>query len=48
MPRRARKDLNTSFFHVIVQGLNKEFIFKNNKYKDQYLQLMKKLKKECK
>ena len=46
MPRRARKDLNTSFFHIIVQGLNKEFIFKNNKYKDQYLQLMKKFKKD--
>ena len=41
MPRRARKDLHTSFFHVIVQGVNKEYIFENNKLKERYLQILK-------
>ena len=40
MPRRARKDLSASFFHVIVQGLNKEFIFIEDEYKRKYLKLL--------
>ena len=36
MPRIARKDMNTSFFHVIVQGVNKEFIFTKDNYKRKY------------
>ena len=28
MPRLARKDLNTSFLHVMVQGVNKEYDIK--------------------
>ena len=27
MPRVARKYYNTSFFHVMVQGIRKEYIF---------------------
>lgn len=42
MPRRSRESLHTSFFHVIVQGVNKEFIFKKDKYKRKYLNLLKK------
>ena len=44
MPRRARKNLSTSFFHVIVQGINKEYIFDKNEYKDKYLLLLKESK----
>ena len=33
MPRIARKCLETSFFHVIVQGVNKDFIFYKNERK---------------
>lgn len=40
MPRAARKYLETSFFHVMVQGINKEYIFKNERYINRYLQLM--------
>lgn len=40
MPRRARKDLSASFFHVIAQGLNKEFIFTDDEYKRKYLKLL--------
>lgn len=41
MPRIARKDLNTSFLHVMVQGVNKEYIFNNTKYIEQYLRLIR-------
>ena len=34
MPRKARKDLEIGFFHVMVQGIKKEKIFYNNKCKD--------------
>ena len=47
MPRIARECMNTSFFHVIVQGVNKEFIFEKWKYKEKYLNLLKKAKEDC-
>ena len=46
MPRRARKNLCTSFFHVIVQGVNKEFIFYKDKYKKNYLNILKEAKEK--
>lgn len=42
MPRIARKYLDTSFFHVMVQGINKEYIFKNERYISRYIQLIRK------
>ena len=39
MPRIGRKNLDTSFFHVIVQGINKEYIF----YKEEYIKKYKEL-----
>ncbi len=44
--RVARKINRASFFHVIVQGINKENIFKEERNKNQYLKLMKKLCKK--
>lgn len=32
MPRIARKDLNTPFLHVMMQGVNKEYIFEKEEY----------------
>ncbi|MBR1802540.1 MAG: transposase [Clostridia bacterium] len=46
MPRLARKDLNTPFLHVMVQGVNKEYIFEDKKYIKKYLQIIKKNKAE--
>lgn len=46
MPRRARENMNASFFHVIVQGVNKEFIFDKTQYKNKYLKLLKEEKKQ--
>ena len=37
---------NASFFYVIVQGINKENIFLEERNKNQYLKLMKKLCKK--
>ena len=41
MPRKARKYYDTSFFHVIVQGINKEYIFENEKYMSRYIKIIK-------
>lgn len=41
IPRIARKYLETSFFHIMVQGINKEYIFKDERYINRYIQLMK-------
>lgn len=41
MSRVARNANNASFFHVMVQGINKEFIFKEERFKNQYLKLIR-------
>lgn len=46
MPRIARKGLGTSFFHVIVQGINKEYIFNKKEYIEKYLELINKYKED--
>lgn len=45
MPRKARNYSNTSFFHVIVQGINKEYIFYKKEYINEYIKLFKKYSK---
>ena len=40
MPRIARKDYHTNFFHIIVQGINKEYIFNKKEYIEKYLYLL--------
>ena len=44
--RIARKYKNSSFFHVIVQGINKEYIFKEERFKNEYLNLIDRFTKE--
>ena len=46
MPRIARNSFKTSFFHVIVQGINKEYIFDKDEYIQKYLSLMDKYKED--
>lgn len=46
MPRLARKDLNTCFLHVMVQGVNKEYIFNKKEYIEKYLSVINKNKKD--
>ena len=40
LPRIARKDLGSPFFHVMVQGVNKEYIFFYNDYIERYLEII--------
>lgn len=42
MPRIARKNMISSYIHVITQGINKEEIFKKSKYKNKYIELVEK------
>lgn len=44
MSRISRKDLGTPFLHVMVQGVNKEYIFYNNQHIEKYLNLIEKNK----
>ena len=44
LPRKARINLRGNFFHIMVQGINKEFIFQKNEYKDKYIKLLKNAK----
>ena len=41
MPRSARKDLYSNFFHVMVQGINKEYIFQKELEIKTYLKYLK-------
>lgn len=42
MPRVSREKFNSGFFHIMIQGINKEYIFKEDENKNKYLFLMKK------
>ncbi len=41
MPRIPRNSYQTSFFHIIVQGIKKEYIFNEKKFLDSYKNLLK-------
>ena len=40
MPRIARKNMTMPFFHLMTQGINKEYIFENNSEKVTYEKLI--------
>ena len=40
MPRIPRENLNANFFHVIVQGIEKKYIFEIDKYKEKYRKIL--------
>jgi len=48
MPRIARKDLQSTYFHVISQGIEKRYIFDKEIYKERYLHLLYKESEEFK
>lgn len=41
MPRMARKNFENLYFHIIVQGINKEYIFDDKSYVEKYKKLIK-------
>ncbi len=42
MSRIARNQIKTSFFHNMTQGINKEYIFEENRCKKKYMELLQK------
>lgn len=40
MPRKSRYSLPGNFFHIMVQGINRESIFKEDKYKEKYIKIL--------
>ncbi len=46
IPRKPRKQLEFQFYHIIVQGQKKEYIFKEERFKNQYMKLIHKYIKE--
>ena len=42
MPRRPRNYMKSSFFHIVVKGIEKRYIFDNDKDKKKYIRLMEK------
>lgn len=40
MPRLPRRSYETSFFHIIVQGIKKEYIFNKDKLVKKYVELL--------
>lgn len=46
MPRVARKSFETSFFHVMVQGIKKEYIFNTEIMMKKYIELIESEKEE--
>lgn len=41
MPRQPRSIILSNFIHIMVQGINKEYIFSSSKEKNKYLNLIK-------
>ena len=48
MPRNPRSSIDTPFLHIMVQGVNKEYIFSTERYIKKYLFLINKYSKEFK
>lgn len=46
MPRQPRKCSTTDYYHVMIRGINKEYLFKNNKHKEKFFDLIKKEEQE--
>lgn len=44
MARKSRNYMESSFFHIMVQGLNKEYIFNSNIDKKEYLRIIQNTK----
>lgn len=46
MARIRKENITTSFFHIMVQGINKEYIFNSNEDRNQYMKIMKETKEK--
>lgn len=46
MPRISRNNIISKYIHVITQGIKKEYIFKKDEYKQEYMKLLNKITRE--
>ena len=46
MSRQSRNSLNTDYYHVMTQGVNKSYIFEKTEEKNMYIKYMNELKEE--
>lgn len=46
MPRLSRNSINSKYIHVITQGIKKEYIFQEEKYKQEYIELLNRITQE--
>jgi REP element-mobilizing transposase RayT len=46
MPRIARKVIDTKYFHVMVQGIGRDYVFEYEDWKEFYIQCMQKAKQK--
>ncbi len=46
MARNLKKNMNTSFFHIMSQGINKEYIFDLQAEKRKYMKILKETKEK--
>ena len=46
MARIRKENITTSFFHIMVQGINKEYIFNSNENINKYMKIMKETKEK--
>ena len=47
MPRKPRKNQEGRFYHVMVQGIGKEYVFPDDDCKGYYLRCLQKAKQYC-
>jgi REP element-mobilizing transposase RayT len=40
MPRISRKNITSKYIHAIIQGIKKEYIFEDDEYKKEYINLL--------
>ncbi len=41
MPRKARKNIVSHYVHIIIQGINREYIFQKKEWKEDYIKILK-------
>ena len=46
MPRNARENIETNYIHLIVQGINREYIFEKEEYKEEFIKIIGEKTKE--
>ncbi len=41
MPRNSRENIESNYVHLIIQGINREYIFQKREWKEEYIKILK-------